>query len=219
MGEDAGRPAAGGQQTGAERAEAAVRFQILRGDPVRLVLEAGDEVSGRLGARRIQPSLHPIERGPEIDRSRPGVQELGRQAVEPVRRRVGVRTAGEPEDHRVGGSNPDRRSAANDHVADGLSNLAGFGALDPDLLRGEPALVQQSEDPALGVPPERTDHLSTLAACSGTQAAFARRSIPAEPLRFALFCVAFRSKYTGYSSLTRLVSRAPRPHRAGRRSQ
>ncbi len=42
---------------------------------------------------------------------------------------------------------------------------------------------------------------------------------PAEPLRFAAFGVAFRSKYTrasspgGGSSLTRLVSRAPRPHR------
>ena len=33
------------------------------------------------------------------------------------------------------------------------------------------------------------------------------------PLRFAPFCVAFRSEYTGYFSLTRLVSRAPRPHR------
>ena len=46
-----------------------------------------------------------------------------------------------------------------------------------------------------------------------------RRSIPAEPRRFAPLIVAFRSKYTrasspgGGSSLTRLVSRAPRPHR------
>ena len=31
--------------------------------------------------------------------------------------------------------------------------------------------------------------------------------------RFAALCVAFRSKYTRYSFLTRLVSRAPRPHR------
>ena len=168
MSQDARRALSGRQQTGAEHAEAAVRVQILRGDPVRLVLEIGDQVSGeasgRMGQRRIQPSSHPIERGPEIDRSRPGVQERGRQAVEPVRRRIGVRTAGEPEDHRVGGSNPDRRSAANDHVADGLPNLAGFGALDPDLFRGEPALVQQSENPALGVPPERTNHGNTLAA-------------------------------------------------------
>ena len=52
-----------------------------------------------------------------------------------------------------------------------------------------------------------------LTACGKTHAAFDRRSIPAEPLRFAPFCVAFRSKYTRYSSLTRLVSRAPRPHR------
>ena len=54
-----------------------------------------------------------------------------------------------------------------------------------------------------------------LAACGKTHAAFDRRSIPAEPLRFAAFCVAFRSKYTRYSSLTRLVSRAPhRPRRS-----
>ena len=48
-----------------------------------------------------------------------------------------------------------------------------------------------------------------------THAAFARRSIPAEPRRFAPLIVAFRSKYTRYSSLTRLVSRAPpRPRRS-----
>ena len=46
-----------------------------------------------------------------------------------------------------------------------------------------------------------------------THVAFGRRSIPAEPRRYAPLIVAFRSEYTGYSSLTRLVSRAPRPHR------
>ena len=54
-----------------------------------------------------------------------------------------------------------------------------------------------------------------LTACGETQAAFGRRSIPAEPRRFAPLIVAFRSKYTRYSSLTRLVSRAPhRPRRS-----
>ena len=59
-----------------------------------------------------------------------------------------------------------------------------------------------------------------LTACGETQAAqfsrwgLERRCIPAEPRRFAALCVAFRSKYTGYSSLTRLVSRAP--HRSRR---
>ena len=48
-----------------------------------------------------------------------------------------------------------------------------------------------------------------LAACGETQAAFERRCIPPEPRRFAALGVAFRSKYTRYSSLTRLVSRAP----------
>ena len=60
---------------------------------------------------------------------------------------------------------------------------------------------------------------SGLTACGETQAAqfsrwgLARRSISAEPRRSAPLIVAFRSEYTRYSSLTRLVSRAPRPHR------
>ena len=69
--------------------------------------------------------------------------------------------------------------------------------------------------------PFRDGVYAVLAPRSGNE----RRSIPAESLRFAPFCVAFRSKYTrasspgGGSSLTRLVSRAPtgrtgpRPHR------
>ena len=67
-----------------------------------------------------------------------------------------------------------------------------------------------------------------LTACGKTHAAqFSRwgldgRCIPAEPPRFAGLCVALRSKYTrasspgGGSSLTRLVSRAPRPSRRSR---
>ena len=60
----------------------------------------------------------------------------------------------------------------------------------------------------------------TLAACGKTHAAFDGRCIPSEPPRFAGLRVAFRSKYTRYSSLTRLVSRTPTgrtgPHRARR---
>ena len=71
----------------------------------------------------------------------------------------------------------------------------------------------------------REFHHRLLTACGKTHAAqfsrwgLDRRCIPAEPRRFAALCVAFRSKYTrasspgGGSSLTRLVSRAPRPHR------
>ena len=44
-------------------------------------------------------------------------------------------------------------------------------------------------------------------------AAFERRCIEAEPPRLAALGVAFRSGYTRYSSLTRLVSRAPRRSR------
>ena len=55
-----------------------------------------------------------------------------------------------------------------------------------------------------------------------THAAFGRRSIPAEPRRCAPLIVALRSEYTrasspgGGSSLTRLVSRAPRRPRRSR---
>ena len=55
-----------------------------------------------------------------------------------------------------------------------------------------------------------------LTACGKTHAAFGRRCIPPEPLRFAPFFVAFRSKYTRYSSLTRLVGRAPHQARRSR---
>ena len=63
--------------------------------------------------------------------------------------------------------------------------------------------------------PSVLTRLEGLTACGKTHAAFGRRSIPAEPRRFAPLIVAFRSKYTRYSSLTRLVSRAPhRPRRS-----
>ena len=55
-----------------------------------------------------------------------------------------------------------------------------------------------------------------LTAYGETQMAFDRRCIPAEPRRFAALSVAFRSKYTRYSSLTRLVSRAPHRSRCSR---
>ena len=47
---------------------------------------------------------------------------------------------------------------------------------------------------------------ATLAACGKTHAAFGRRCIPPEPLRFAPFFVAFRSKYTRASSPSRALS-------------
>ena len=58
--------------------------------------------------------------------------------------------------------------------------------------------------------------VTPLTACGKTHTAFDRRCIPPEPLRFAPFFVAFRSKYTRYSSLTRLVSRAPHRSRRSR---
>ena len=54
------------------------------------------------------------------------------------------------------------------------------------------------------------------AACGKSHAAFERRCIPAETGRCAALIVAFRSEYTRYSSLTRLVSRAPRRSRCSR---
>ena len=59
---------------------------------------------------------------------------------------------------------------------------------------------------------------AVLAACGKTHTAFDRRSIPAEPRRCAPLIVAFRSKYTRYSSLTRLVSRTPTGRTGPRRS-
>ncbi len=62
-----------------------------------------------------------------------------------------------------------------------------------------------------GIPPSRAlsaRRLTGLGAHPGS-------TTGCSPLRFAAFGVAFRSKYTGYSSLTRLVSRAPhRPRRS-----
>ena len=55
-----------------------------------------------------------------------------------------------------------------------------------------------------------------LTARGQSRAAFDGRSIPPEPGRYAALIVAFRSKYTRYSSLTRLVSRASRPPRRSR---
>ena len=55
-----------------------------------------------------------------------------------------------------------------------------------------------------------------LAACGQGHAAFGERCIPAEPLHCVPLIVAFRSKYTRYSSLTRLVSRAPHSPRRSR---
>ena len=58
--------------------------------------------------------------------------------------------------------------------------------------------------------------VGVLTACGKSHAAFERRCIPAEPRLYEALCVAFRSKYTRYSSLTRLVSRAPRRSRCSR---
>ena len=58
--------------------------------------------------------------------------------------------------------------------------------------------------------------VAVLTACGKSHAAFERRCIPPEPRLFEALCVAFRSKYTRYSSLTRLVSRAPRRSRCSR---
>ena len=68
--------------------------------------------------------------------------------------------------------------------------------------------------PGLGTRGTASRRRPGLTAGGETHAAFERRSIPPEPRRFAALCVAFRSKYTRYSSLTRLVSRAP--HRSRR---
>ena len=53
-------------------------------------------------------------------------------------------------------------------------------------------------------------------ACGKAHTAFDGRCIPSEPRLCEALIVAFQSEYTRYSSLTRLVSRAPRPSRRSR---
>ena len=55
-----------------------------------------------------------------------------------------------------------------------------------------------------------------LTACGKSHAAFERRCIPPEPRLCEALCVALPSKYTRYSSLARLVRRAPRHSRRSR---
>ena len=82
--------------------------------------------------------------------------------------------------------------------------------------RRSPSGSPQVAAKLLAPPPSRP---LDLAACGQNHAAFGGRCIPAETCRFAALIVALRSKYTrasspgGGSSLARLVSRAPRPHR------
>ena len=149
------------QQAGAERTQAAVGFEILGGDPVRLHFKSSNPFRSRSGGECHQPGAHARDGGPKVDGGWPGIQQCGRQVLEPAERRVPAAT-GKPQHHRVGGDDPDGRGPANDHLADRVLNLIRFGALDPHLLGREPALVQEVEDLALGIPPERVDHPGTL---------------------------------------------------------
>ena len=94
----------------------------------------------------------------------------------------------------------------------GASTLRSSGHVHTCQIR--PIPVPELPDRLICRDPGRYEK-SGLAACGKTHAAFDRRSIPPEPLRCTALCVAFRSKYTWYSSLTRLVSRA---HHRSRRS-
>ena len=61
------------------------------------------------------------------------------------------------------------------------------------------------------------DEAEDLAAGGKTLAAVERRGIPPEPRLYEVLIVAFRSEDTRYSSLTRLVSGAPRRPLAARK--
>ena len=77
------------------------------------------------------------------------------------------------------------------------------------------AIALLRKQPAPRPPAANRITLVGLTACGKTHAAFDGRSIPPEPRRLAALIVAFRPKYTRYSSLTRLVGRAPhRPRRS-----
>jgi hypothetical protein len=68
----------------------------------------------------------------------------------------------------------------------------------------------------VGMPSAEDVEAVLPAACGQSRAAFSGRCIPPEPGRSAALIVAFRSEYTRYSSLTRLVRRAHRPLRRSR---
>ena len=162
MGQDAGRPIAP-QQADPERAKAAVRLQVLGGDPVRLRLQSANPFRGRSAGERFQPGAHARDGGPKVDGGGPGIQQRGRQLLEPEGWRVPGAT-GKPEHHRVGSRDANGRRPADRHLADRVPNLVRFGALNPRLLGGEAALVQEMEDLAAGVPAEGADHGFTLPA-------------------------------------------------------
>ncbi len=90
----------------------------------------------------------------------------------------------------------------------------GASPLTPPVPQAPSSLWQNPRGPVLPVGARRAMHPAQTAG-DETHAAFGQRSIPSEPRRFAPLIVAFRSEYTRYSSLTRLVSRAPpRPRRS-----
>ena len=138
---------------------------------------------------RVQPGEHPGHRRPgeRLRIDLPGVRRLD------VPDDVGVPLQQHLQP--VGGREPARRLDAEDRRRDG---------------RPHQERHQEGDDPR----PE--PHGVILAACGKTHAAFERRCIPAEPGRCAALVVAFRSENTRYSSLMRLVSRAPARSRRSR---
>ena len=158
MGQDARGSAARGQQGGAQRTETAIRVELLGGDPVRLGLERWEGFLGAASAQGVEADAEAVERSPQVDRGGAGVQQRRREIREKGGGRLPGTVPGEPDHHRVGGGDPDGGGPANRHRADGVRDLGRFRALDPDFVEREPALVEEVEDLAAGVPAEGADH-------------------------------------------------------------
>ena len=97
------------------------------------------------------PGHDPVDRPAQVDRGRPGVdQRVGRATddrLARVREPVALLLGGHRQPDR--GDLADRRGAADDHLADRVGDLPGRSARVLDERVGQPALVDEVDDPAV----------------------------------------------------------------------
>ena len=109
------------------------------------------------GAPRAEPdpARHPAHRPGEVHRGGARVDELLRRLAQPRRLRPAARLDGE----RVRGGDADRGGAAHGEVLDRLRDLVGGGELEPDLVGGQAALIEDADDIAPLVVQDRPERL------------------------------------------------------------
>ncbi|CRO85556.1 hypothetical protein PAERUG_E9_London_17_VIM_2_04_13_06381 [Pseudomonas aeruginosa] len=170
-----GAEAAGGQGAGIAVGEDVLRAALLLADQLHAQLGHGQVglavavMDGdRLGLQHrqrpipllhtLQALAHAVQRPEQVDRGGPRV---GQQAEVFLQRRAPIAAPGQAragaEDDAVGRADADGRRTAHDHVANGLGHLGRRPVVEPDLLLGQQALIQQ---PQRTVPPlDRLDPL------------------------------------------------------------